>query len=85
MFSNCTALTSLKLNDLGHNQSCTSLDLSDCSKLTKDSILYLFNNAFDRASAGYTYSFKITLNATTKALLTEEEIAIATNKGFTVA
>ena len=84
MFSNCRALTSLKLNDLGHYQSCTSLVLSDCPALTKDSILYLFNNAFDRATAGYTTAFTIKLNATTKALLTEDELAIATNKGFTV-
>ena len=84
MFLYCTSLTNLQLNDLGHNQSCTSLDLSTCSALTKDSILFLFNNAFDRATAGYTKAFTITLNATTKALLTEDEIAIATNKGFTV-
>ena len=85
MFSNCTALTSLKLNDLGRYQYCTSLNLSNCSALTKDSILYLFNNAFDRSAAGYTTAFKIILNATTKALLNDDEIAIATNKGITVA
>ena len=84
MFSNCAALTSLKLNDLGRYQYCTSLNLTACSALTKDSILYLFNNAFDRSAAGYTTAFTITLNAKTKALLTEDEIAIATNKGFTV-
>ena len=77
-------LVNLKLPDLGHNQNCTSLDLTFCSKLTKDSILFLFNNAFDRSAAGYTKAFTIKLNATTKALLTEDEIAIATNKGFTV-
>ena len=84
IFSNCKSLTNLQLNDLGHNQYCTNLNLSACSALTKDSILYLFNNAFDRATAGYTKAFTIKLNATTKALLTEDEIAIATNKGFTV-
>ena len=84
MFVNCTSLTNLQFNDLGHNQSCTSLDLSPCSALTKDSILFLFNNAFDRATAGYSKAFTIKLNATTKALLSEDEIAIATNKGFTV-
>ena len=84
MFSNCAALTNLQLPDLGHYQYCTSLGLTECSALTKDSILYLFNNAFDRATAGYSKAFTIKLNATTKALLTEDEIAIATNKGFTV-
>ena len=84
MFNNCKSLANLQFNDLGHNQICTSLDLTACSALTKDSILYLFNNAFDRSAAGYTKAFTIRLNATIKALLTEEEIAIATNKGFTV-
>ena len=84
MFLYCTSLTNLQLNDLGHNQSCTSLDLSTCTALTKDSILFLFNNAFDRATAGYTTAFTITLNAATKALLSDDELAIATNKGFTV-
>ena len=77
-------LANLQLPDLGHNQDSTSLDLSTCLKLTKDSVLYLFNNAFDRATAGYSKAFTIKLNATTKALLSEDEIAIATNKGFTV-
>ena len=85
MFYNCTSLTNLKLPDLGHNENCTSLDLTPCSALTKDSILFLFNNAFDRAAAGYTKAFTIKLHATTKALLSEDEIEIATNKGFTVA
>ena len=78
-------LVNIKLPDLGHNQNCTSLDLTFCAALTKDSVLYLFNNAFDRATAGYTTAFTIKLNAKTKALLSEDEIAIATNKGFTVA
>ena len=84
MFNNCGSLTNLQLNDLGRNEQCKKLDLSYCSKLTKDSVLYLFNNAFDRTAAGYTAAFTIKLNATTKALLSEDEIAIATNKGFTV-
>ena len=84
MFSNCGSLTNLQLNDLGRNEQCKKLDLSYCSKLTKDSVLYLFNNAFDRTAAGYTAAFTIILNATTKALLSEDELAIATSKGFTV-
>lgn len=84
MFSDCKSLSDFKLPDLGHNEGCITLDLSDCSALTKDSILYLFNNAFDRTAAGYNRAFTITLNGSTKALLSEDEIAIATNKGFTV-
>lgn len=84
MFYNCKSLINLQLPDLGHNENCTSLDLSACSALTKDSILFLFNNAFDRTAAGYSATFTIKLHSNTKALLTEDEIAIATNKGFTV-
>lgn len=83
-FGRCFKLVNLKLNDLGHNQSCTELSLTDCSALSKESVLFLFNNAFDRKAEGFVKSFTIKLNATTKALLTDDEIAIATNKGFTV-
>ena len=78
------SLVDLKLNDLGHNETCKQLELNKLSKLSKESVLFLFNNAFDRQSAGYTTPFNIKLHADTKALLTEDEIAIATNKGFTV-
>ena len=84
MFYNCKSLTNLQLPDLGHYNGTLTLDLTSCSALTKDSVLYLFNNAFDRTAAGYGYTFTIKLNAKTKALLSEDEIAIATNKGFTV-
>lgn len=87
MFNNCSALEDLRFNDLGHldisDLGHQSIDISYSPKLTKESVLYLFENAFDRA-AGYTNPFTITLHPDTKALLTEEEIAIATNKGFTV-
>lgn len=84
MLYNCKSLTNLQLPDLGHYDTILTFDLTYCSALTKDSVLYLFNNAFDRTAAGYGYTFTIKLNATTKALLSEDEIAIATNKGFTV-
>ena len=88
-FYACTSLVNLKLNDLGHyyNQyaGSSTLDLTPCAALSKESVLFLFNHAYDRAAAGFpANTFTIKLNAATKALLTEEEIAIATNKGFTV-
>ena len=85
MFNFMTGMTELYLNGWGYNEECTSLDLSSCSALTKNSILYIFNYLFDRATAGYTTQHTIALAPETKALLTEDEIAIATNKGFTVA
>ena len=88
MFLRCSALVNLKLKGIGEysgtNSSGLTLDLIPCAALSKESVLYLFNNAFDRAAADYNNAFTIKLNAATKALLTEDEIAIATNKGFTV-
>lgn len=88
MFLGCSALVNLKLKNIGgysgNSADALTLDLTPCAALSKESVLYLFNNAFDRAAAEYTSAFTIKLNATTKALLTEDEIAIATNKGFTV-
>ena len=88
IFHECPALVNLKLKNIGEYSGTSpgglTLDLTPCAKLSKESVLYLFNNAFDRAAAEYTKAFTIKLNATTKALLTEDEIAIATNKGFTV-
>lgn len=88
MFLRCSALVNLKLKGIGEYSGTSSngltLDLTPCAALSKDSVLYLFNNAFDRKAAEYTKAFTIKLNATTKALLTDDEIAIATNKGFTV-
>ena len=88
IFLECPSLVNLKLKGIGEYSETSSsgltLDLTSCAALSKESVLYLFNNAFDRKTAGYTSAFTIKLNATTKALLTEDEIAIATNKGFTV-
>ena len=50
-----------------------------CIKLSKESVLYLFENAQSVSSTK-----KITLHADTFALLSDEEIAIATEKGFSV-
>lgn len=44
----------------------------------------LITYSFDRAAAGYS-NCTIKLSAKTKALLTEEEIAQITAKGFTIA
>lgn len=84
MFYFMTGMTELYINGWGYNEECTSLDLSSCSALTKNSILYIFDNLFDRATAGYTTQHTIALAPETKALLSEDKIAIATNKGFTV-
>ena len=60
------------------------LDLSPCSLLTKQSIINVLNNLYDIASKGCNTQ-SIILGSTNIAKLTEDEIAIATNKGWTVS
>lgn len=74
MFSNCKLLETVKISNLG-----VSLDLSYCKVLSIDSVLFLFNNAKSGVS-GKT----IKLNSLVFDQLTEEQIAIATEKGFSV-
>lgn len=73
-FKECTSLKTAKISNLG-----VSLDLSWCKVLSVDSVLFLFNNAKSGVS-GKT----IQLNSLVFDQLTEEQIAIATEKGFSV-
>lgn len=74
MFYECTSLETVQISNLG-----VSLDLSYCKVLSVDSVLFLFNNAQSGVS-GKT----IQLNSLVFDQLTEEQIAIATEKGFSV-
>ena len=56
------------------------LDLSPCPNLTKESLLNVFNEAADVTSSPKT----LTLGSTNLAKLTDEDKAIATNKGWTL-
>lgn len=61
----------------------TSFFLSSCSNLTHESLMNVINNLYDRKTAGYrTLSLKF--GSTNLAKLTDEEKAIATNKGWTL-
>ena len=57
------------------------LDLSDCPNLTKESLMNVINEAADVTSSPKT----LTLGATNLNKLTDDEKAIATNKGWTLA
>ena len=70
-FTTFGGLTNLKID----------LDLSPCQKLTHDSLLNVINEAADVTSSPKT----LTLGATNLAKLTDEEKAIATSKGWTLA
>lgn len=98
-FYNCLKLTNLGgFINLGkgytskrNNYSSYILDLSYCVELTHDSLmnvindLYDLNLTYDVANGGTLYTQQLILGSTNIAKLTAEEIAIATNKGFSVS
>lgn len=78
-FANCYSLKNLKLN----NTWKMALNLAKCFSLTKESILDIFNVL---PTLSEEESFTITLPYAMKNyLLTAEEKAIVTNKGWTIA
>ncbi len=66
------------------NNSIYQLDLSTCTNLTYQSLMNVINGLYDIASIGVKPQ-QLVLGSTNLAKLTEEEIAIATNKGWTVS
>ena len=92
-FSLCSKLTNLGgFKDLGKaylttraaNFNSYMLDISSSSLITHDSMMNIINNVYDIATKGCNPQ-KIKVNSTVLGRLSEEEIAIATNKGWTVA
>ena len=94
MFDYCIDLTDLIWNNLGNSSAMTELSLKSSTKLGINTDKYpnarqhltdtFVKNSFDRASNGYS-TCTITLHENTKAVLTEDEIAQITAKGFTIA
>jgi len=58
-------------------------DFSDCVKLSHESLVYLINNLKDNTSSSLAKT--ITLGSVNLAKLTEEEIAVATEKNWTLS
>lgn len=86
MFRNCRSLKFLGgLKDLGKslNGLFKTFDLTS-SPLTKESVLNLFNTIYDLNISGVAMH-TIQLSSVTKALLSDEDIAIATSKGWAVS
>ena len=75
IFKNCTSLTSIGLYGFRY-----SIDISSTA-LVHDAIVAFLN----QAGTAYDSSQKITMGADKLALLSEEEKAIATSKGWTLA
>lgn len=73
-----------------NNYNNYQLSVSDCTKLTHDSLMNIINGLYDLnltynvAGGGTLYTQSLVLGETNKAKLTEEEIAIATSKGWDV-
>ena len=98
IFNGCVSLQNIGgLENLGESYSRTqenyssyTLDLSDCNNLTVESLMNIINNLYDLnltydvAGGGTLYRQKLTLGETNRAKLTDEQIAIATNKGWNV-
>lgn len=78
MLSACSELTDLK----GFINLAVNLDLSSSRKLTAESLMNVINEAKDLSETG---TATLTLGTTNIAKLTEEQIAIATSKGWTLA
>ena len=80
MFSGCVNLKDVTWgNNWASNSVITSFDASP-SPLSHDSCLDLFNKLATKSS-----NATLQLSTTTKGYMSEEEIAIATNKGWTVS
>lgn len=63
----------------------TSISITHSENLTVESILSIFNGLYDFTANGETTSCKLTLGSTNLAKMTDEQKAIATNKGWTLA
>ena len=92
-FSNCHSLTTLGgfenlgqayLTTKNENYAPYRLMLDDSPKLTYESLMNVINNLYDIATAGVKPQ-QLIIGATNLAKLTEEEIKIATDKGWTVS
>ena len=93
IFQSCQKLENLGgLYNLGNNYSTSisandfdrKLNLFDSRNLTHDSLMNVINNLYDIAAKGVKTQ-KLEIGSTNLAKLTTEEIAIATNKGWTVS
>lgn len=92
-FYNCKALTNLGgFQNLGQaylttakaNYGSYKLELLESTKLTHDSLMNVINNLYDIATKGVKTQ-QLQIGSTNISKLSAEEIAIATNKGFSVS
>ena len=76
MFSNCSSLEAIHMININAN-----LDISSSTKFTREALVEVIGNLKAQTSGTKT----LTMGSTNLAKLTEEDKAIATNKGWTLA
>lgn len=76
MFVGCGNLESIHIININAN-----LNISESPKLSREALLEIIGNLKEQTSG----SKKLTMGATNLAKLTDEDKAIATNKGWTLA
>lgn len=85
--TNCTNMFDLckRLEDIGSvlNIGISGLSFVHCSLLNQDTLVRILDGLYDYSADGGTHT--ITLGATNLAKLSEEEIAIGQNKGWTIS
>lgn len=79
-FSSCTALENITVEGVIK----LSINFSDCSKLTIESLRSIISALYDFVGNGETTTRTLTLHATAKARLTEADIKTITDKGWTL-
>ena len=82
MFNGCSKLTSLKFPGMGKTKSVTSIAFPS-SPLDHDSLMSIFD--YNRVENSITKILSVSLLSTSKELLTDEEKAAITAKGYTIA
>ena len=75
MFYNCSAITEIHMKNMAVN-----FDIHYCTKMEREALLEVINNL-----ATVTSTRTLTMGSTLKAKLTDDDIAIATAKGWTIA
>jgi hypothetical protein len=78
MFSSCYSLIYVYLKNI--KKDCT---INNSTILSKESLLYIINNLYDLTANGLGGQ-TLTIGSTNIAKLTADEIAIGTNKGWTI-
>ena len=76
MFSNCSSLTAIHMININAN-----LNISSSTKFTRESLVEIIGNLKAQTSG----SKKLTMGSTNLAKLTDEDKAVATGKGWTLA